>query len=73
MDHATRIPTPAAAATGRQARAKNLLDGVQMSAHDRRQAEHDMRRAEQLVDFIFAVTDGWQGLVRRLRGLRLAH
>ncbi len=72
MDHATRIPTPAAA-TGRQTRVKNLLDGVYMSAHDRRQAEHDLRRAEQLVDFIFAVTAGWQGLVRRLRGLRLAH
>ena len=52
---------------------KNLLDGVYMSAHDRRQAEHDLHKAEQLVDFIFAGTAGWQGLVRRLRGLRLAH
>jgi hypothetical protein len=49
------------------------LAGIRMSEHERRQAEHDMRTAEQWVDFVFTIAAGWQGLVRRARGLRLAH
>jgi hypothetical protein len=49
------------------------LAGIRMSEHDRRQAEHDMRTAEQWVDLVFTIVAGWQGLVRRARGLRVAH
>ena len=52
--------------TGRNPAASPLAD-VFLSAHDRRQAELDMRMAEQLVDFVFGVIEGTQSLMRRLR------
>jgi hypothetical protein len=61
MGNATRIPN-----TGRNP-AANPLANVHLSDHDRRQAELDMRTAEQLVDFVFGVIEGTQSLVRRLR------
>jgi hypothetical protein len=52
------------------------LRAIRMSEHERRQAERDMRAAEQMVDFIFAGVNAVQTLVRRLRrlrGLRVVH
>jgi len=52
--------------TGRNP-AANPLNNVYLSAHVRRQAELELRTAEQLVDFVFGVIEGTQSLVRRLR------
>ena len=68
MDNATRLP----AAVRTPVRAASPLASIHMSEHARRQAEREMQMAEQFVDFVFAAVEGWQGLVRRLRGGRVA-
>jgi hypothetical protein len=45
------------------------LAAIRMNPHERRQAEHDMRTAQALVDFAFVVAGGWQALVRHVRGI----
>lgn len=65
MSTTIRIDTPIR-------RAASPLDAIHMTEYQRRQAEHDLRTAERLVDSIFAAVAGWQAFVRRLRGLRVA-
>lgn len=73
MNTATRIPVSVVEATSLQTRVSSPLSGIHMSHHQRRQAERDMRAAEQLVDFAFDVVAGCQAFVRRLRGVSVAH
>ena len=72
MSTATRVPASVVEATPLQTRVFNPLAGIHMSHHERRQAEHDMRLAEQLVDFAFDVVAGCLAFVRRLRGVSVA-
>jgi hypothetical protein len=73
MNTATRIPVSVPEATHLQSLGASPLAGIHMSHHERRQAERDMRAAEQLVDFAFDVVAGCRAFVRRLRGVRVAH
>ena len=73
MSTATRIPASVVEATPPHTRVTSPLAGIHMSLHDRRQAERDMRAAEQFVDFAFEVVAGFQAFVRRLRGVSVAH
>jgi len=70
MSTATRIDTSVLEGTEVQIRAASPLGAIHMSPHERRQAERDLRTAEQLVDLIFAAAAGWQAFVRRLRSVR---
>jgi hypothetical protein len=73
MSRTQRIDATVSAAAEAPFGTASPLAAIHMTHHQRRQAEHDMRTAEQLVDFVFSTVAGWQGLVRRVRGLRLAH
>ena len=69
MGNATRITN---AVVRTPVRAASPLASIHMSEHARRQAEREMQMAEQFVDFILGAVAGWQSLVRRLRGGRVA-
>lgn len=71
MTTATRIDQSVPETVKVRSGAASPLDAIHMSAHQRRQAERDMRTAEQLVDFAFDVVAGCKALVRRLRGVRV--
>jgi hypothetical protein len=73
MNTATRIPASIVEAKTLEIRVASPLSGIHMSPHERRQAERDMRAAEQLVDFAFDVIAGCQAFVRRLRRVSVAH
>ena len=47
--------------------ATDLLAGVTMNEHDRRNAERAIRNAERIVDMVTAVVDGSKALVRAVR------
>jgi len=47
--------------------AATLLASVVMNAHDRRNAERDLRNAERIVDLVISVADASKALVRAVR------
>ena len=44
----------------------DALSRIHMSQHERRQAEQDMRMAEQLVDWMFDLYSGSRATIRRV-------